>query len=46
MLNSREAVFRMLKAIQDKDPDRLKSFAVVKVVHRLEKIGKGNATAA
>jgi len=46
VLNSREAVFRMLKAIQDKDPGRLKTFDVVKVVRRLEKTGKRNATAA
>jgi len=46
VLNSRETVFRMLKAIQDKDPGRLKTFDVVKVVRRLEKTGKRNATAA
>ena len=45
VLNSRETVFKMLKTIQGKDPQKLKHFSTVKVVRKLEEIGKKNAMA-
>ena len=46
VLNSKETVFNMLKAIRDKDPDRLKTFATVRVVRQLEAVGEKNAMEA
>lgn len=45
VLNSREAVFGMLRAIQGRNPKALELFSTVRIVRRLDKIGEKNATA-
>lgn len=46
VLNSREAVFRMLMAVRDRDPGALDAFAAVRVVRKLEEVGKRGAMPA